>query len=80
MTILGVSVDVGKDISSELIGRAMGLPMTLGCMRLIWQMHPMFYGVGYRHTSEDTLFMLVFYCLGGFINSFFIANGLNILV
>ena len=80
MTILAVSVDVGKDISSEMFGRAMGLRMTFGCMRLIWPMHPMFYSVDYQHTSEDALFMLVFYCLGGFINSLFIANALNILV
>ena len=67
MTVLWVSLDVGKGVSSEFIGGAMGLLMTLGCRRLIWSMHQMCYSIGFRHTSYAALSMLVFYCLGGFV-------------
>ena len=80
MTILWVSMDIGKCISSEFVGMEMGLLMTLGCLRLIWSIHPMCYSIGYRHTSEDALSMLVFCCLGSFINCLLTVNVLSILV
>ena len=80
LTVLLVSVDVGKSVSSEFIGGAMGLLMTPGCLRLIWSMHLMYYSIDYRHISEAALSMLVLCCLGGFVNCILIANALSILV
>ena len=80
MTTLWVIVDMGKVVSSEFIGRAMGLPMTLGYLRLILSMHPMCYSIGYKYVSEATLYILVFYCLGSFINCLFITNALSTLM
>ena len=80
LTILWVSMDMGKGIIFEFTGGAMGLPMTLGCQRMIWSIHPICCNIGYRHTSEAVMSMLVFYYLGGFINCLLIANMLSILV
>ena len=80
MTVFWVSIDMGKSNSSEFVGRAMGMPMSLGCLRLIWLMQMMCYSIGYRHTSEAALFMLVFYCWGSFINCLLVVNMLSILV
>ena len=68
MTIVWVSMDMGKGISSKFVGGAMGLLMTLNCLRLIWSMHHIYYSVDYSHVSEAALSMLVFCCLDAFIN------------
>ena len=68
LTILWFSMDMGKGFTSEFVGGAMGLLMTLGCLRLIWSMHLICHSIGYRHVSEVFLSMLGFFCLDGFIN------------
>ena len=45
LTILWVSMDVGKGVNSKLVGGSMGLLVTLVFLRLIWLMHPMYYSV-----------------------------------
>ena len=61
LTILWVSMNMGKSITSEFISEAMGLLMTLGYLRLFWSTHPMYYRVSYRHVSEAALSMLLFF-------------------
>ena len=72
-------MDMGKSICLEFVGEAIGLPMTLDCLRLIWLMHLICYSIGYRHASEAALSILVFYWLGGFINCLPIANAFDVL-
>ena len=56
------------------------LLMTLSFLWLICSMHLMCFSIAYRHTSEPTLYILVFCYLGSFINYLLVTNALSFLV